>query len=141
MFYKVYYPNEYWFCKLKYAKDDAEYNKFCEKAVKDGSVIFLPHVNYSTEKTRLRKVEGENCLQQGLSEIKNVGEKAATHILEERQKNGIFTSFDDFYDRCKSRTVTSRVIEQLKEAGALEFDKKTYIKRVKKYNSALYSRG
>ena len=40
MFYKVYYPNEYWFCKLKYAKDDAEYNKFCSKAVKDGSVIF-----------------------------------------------------------------------------------------------------
>lgn len=140
MFYKVYYPNEYWFCKLKYAKDDAEYAKFCSKAVNDGSVIFLPHVNYSTEKTRLRKVEGENCLQQGLSEIKNVGEKAASFIIEERNKNGIFTSFDNFYDRCKSRTVTSRVIEVLKEQGALEFNKKTYINRVKKYNSSLYGR-
>lgn len=141
MFYKVYYPNEYWFSKLKYAKSDDEYNKFCSKAVKDGSVIFLPHVNYSTEKTRLRKVEGENCLQQGLSEIKNVGEKAASYILEERNKNGIFTSFDNFYDRCKSRTVTSRVIEVLKEQGALEFNKKTYINRVKKYNSSLFGRG
>lgn len=140
MFYKVYYPSEYWFCKLKYAKDDSEYAKFCSKAVNDGSVIFLPHVNYSTEKTRLRKVEGENCLQQGLSEIKNVGEKAASFIIEERNKNGIFTSFDNFYDRCKSRTVTSRVIEVLKEQGALEFNKKTYINRVKKYNSSLYGR-
>lgn len=141
MFYKIYYPNEYWFSKLKYAKSDDEYAKFCSKAVKDGSVIFLPHVNYSSEKTKLRKVEGENCLQQGLSELKNVGEKAATFIIEERNKNGIFTSFDNFYDRCKSRTVTSRVISILQEQGALEFNKKTYISRVKKYNSSLYGRG
>ena len=49
-------------------------------------------------------------------------------------------SFDDFYDRCKSRLVTSRVIDKLMENGALEFSKKTYIKRVKSYNAALYSR-
>ena len=140
MYYKLYHPSAYWFVKLKYAKNDSEYDKFCAKAAKDGSVVFLPHVNYSSEKAKLRKVEGEECLQQGLSEIKGVGEKAASYILEERKKNGIFTSFDNFYDRCKSRTVTSRVIELLKEAGALEFNKKIYIKRVTKYNSALYSR-
>ena len=140
MFYKVYYPNEYWFAKLKYAKNDSEYDKFCARAVNDGSVVFLPHVNYSSEKTRLRKVDNESCLQQGLSDIKGVGEKAASYILDERKKNGIFTSFDNFYDRCKSRTVTSRVISVLKEQGALEFNKKTYLNRVTKYNSALYSR-
>ena len=140
MFYKVYYPNEYWFAKLKYAKNDSEYDKFCARAVNDGSVVFLPHVNYSSEKTRLRKVDNESCLQQGLSDIKGVGEKAASYILDERKKNGIFTSFDNFYDRCKSRTVTSRVISILKEQGALEFNKKTYLNRVTKYNSALYSR-
>lgn len=140
MYYKVYEPSAYWFAKLKYAKNDSEYDKFCAKAVNDGSVVFLPHVNYSSEKAKLRKVDGEYCLQQGLSEIKGVGEKAASYILEERKKHGIFTSFDNFYDRCKSRTVTSRVVELLKEAGALEFNKKIYIKRVTKYNSALYSR-
>lgn len=141
MFYKIYYPNDYWFAKLKYAKDESEYQRFASKAVQDGAVIFLPHVNYSTEKTKLRKVDGEKCLQQGLSEIKNVGEKAAAYIVEERKTNGIFTSYDDFYDRCKCRVVTSRVIDTLKEQGALEFNKQTYIKRVTKYNSALYSRG
>lgn len=140
MFYKIYYKNEYWFAKLKYAKDDSEYYKFCSLAVADGIVIFLPHVNYSTPHSRLRKVDGENCIQQGLSEIKGVGEKAANEILEERKKNGIFVSYDDFYDRCKSRVVTTRVISILKEQGALEFNKKTYLKRVVKYNSSLYSR-
>ena len=140
MFYKVYYSNEYWFAKLKYAKNDSEYDKFCARAVNDGSVVFLPHVNYSSEKTRLRKIDNESCLQQGLSDIKGVGEKAASYIFDERKKNGIFTSFDNFYDRCKSRTVTSRVISILKEQGALEFNKKTYLNRVTKYNSALYSR-
>lgn len=140
MFYKVYYPNEYWMCKLKYAKDDAEADKFCSRAVFDGAVIFLPHVNYSTCFTRLRKVEGENAIQQGLNSLKGVGDKAAVYIEEERKKNGIFTSYDDFYDRCKSRLVTSRVIQILKECGALEFKKQKYIERVIKYNSSLYSR-
>ena len=54
--------------------------------------------------------------------------------------HGIFTSFDDFYDRCKSRTVTSRVIQILKEQGALEFRKQIYINRVTKYNSMLYAK-
>ena len=110
MFYKVYYPNDYWFAKLKYAKNEVEYNKFCSNAVSDGSVIFLPHVNYSYEKARLRSIDGEKCIQQGLSEIKSVGEKAADVIVTERKKNGIFTSFDDFYDRCKCRLVTTGVI-------------------------------
>lgn len=140
MFYKIYYPNQYWFAKLKYAKGDAEYDKFCSKAVADGSVIFLPHVNYSDPKSKLRKVDGEVAIQQGLAELKNVGEKAAQYILDERKANGVFTSYDDFYDRCKSRVVTSRVIQILKEQGALEFNKKTYINRTIKYNSTLYAK-
>ena len=140
MFYKVYFPNEYWFAKLKYARDDREHAKFCVNAVHDGSVIFLPHVNYSQPKTSLRKMEGDNIIQLGLSDIKGVGEKASEFIMEEKKEHGIFTSFDNFYDRCKSRLVTSRVVDLLKESGALEFKKKTYISRVTKYNSSLYSR-
>lgn len=141
MYYKYYYPTEYWFSKLKFAGTDEDFDKFCSKAVCDGAVVFLPHVNCSAVKTRLRRVEGEMCLQQGLSDMKDVGEKAACYILEERKQNGIFTSYDNFYDRCKSRVVTSRVIDTLRINGALEFNKKVYISRVTKYNSALYLRG
>lgn len=140
MFYKTYFPNEYWFSKLKYARDDSEMGRFQSFAVADGSIIFLPHVNWSDPKTKLRKMEGEKVIQLGLSTIKNVGEKACVQIKEERDKNGVFRSYDDFYDRCKSRLVTSRVIDALLEAGALQFNKSIYISGVTKYNSSLMAR-
>lgn len=140
MYYKVYYPTEFWYVKTKYAVNEEQFNKFSRLAVQEGVVIFLPHCNYSTGKTKIRKVDGERCLQRGLSEIKGVGLKAAEYIVEERDRNGIFRSYDDFYDRCKSRVVTSRVIDILKEQGALEFNKKTYLKRVTMFNSSLYGR-
>lgn len=140
MYYKVYHPTHFWFAKIKYAPTEDDYDKFCSYATKDGSVVFLPHINYSDVKMKMRKVEGEMCLQRGLSEIKGVGEKAAVEIVAERINNGIFTSFDDFYDRCKSRVVNERVIRIIREFGASEFNKKTYISRVTKYNSALLSR-
>jgi DNA polymerase-3 subunit alpha len=135
-------PTVFWFSKMKYAKDEANFSKFCVNAVKDGAVVFLPHVNYSLPKTRIRKVEDERCLQQGLADIKGVGDKAAAVITKERKENGIFIDFDNFYDRCvfKGSPVNKGVIEKLKESGALEFNKKIYISRVKKYNTALYCR-
>lgn len=139
MYYKLYYPAEFWYVKMKYTDDEAKIFKFKENAVKDDAIIFLPHVNYSADYS-LRKIDGDTVIQEGLKSIKGIGEKAAAYIEEERKKNGVFTSFDNFYDRCKSRAVTSRVIEILKEQGALEFNKKTYISRVTKLNSSLYAR-
>ena len=140
MFYKVHFPTVFWFSKLKYAGEDAKVAKYTECAAKSGCVIFLPHVNRSIIKTCLKKCDGELVIQQGLSDITGVGEKAADFILSERKANGIFTSFDNFYDRCKSRVVTSRVIDILNEQGALCFDKKKYINRVIKYNSTLVAK-
>lgn len=139
MFYKVYYPNEFWYNKLNQESDENSREKFMAEACNDGIVVFLPHVNYSANFS-MRKIDGEYVLQKGLSSLKGVGEKAASFIEEERKRNGVFISYDDFYDRCKSRVVTSRVVSILKEQGALEFNKKVYISRVKKYNSALYAR-
>ena len=140
MFYKIYYPIFFWYAKIKYARSDKERDEFCNEAAKDGSVLFLPHVNYSKPSASIRKVEGEPVLQQGLSDLKGIGEKAAQFIYDERKKNGIFTSYDDFYDRCVGRCVTKKVLNILSEQGALEFNKKTYIKRTTAYNVALYSR-
>lgn len=140
MYYKQYYPIYFWYSKIKYARDDKERAEFCNEAVKAGSVLFLPHVNYSKPSTSIRKVEGEEVLQQGLTEIKGIGSIAAEYIYEERRKNGVFVSFDDFYDRCAGRVVNKRVVNTLLEYGALEFNKKAYIKRTTVYNSALYSR-
>lgn len=139
MWYKLHNPTEFWYVKMKYAGNDADIYKYSHLAVKDGAVVMLPHVNY-TAKTSIRKVDGENVIQQGICIVKGVGEKAAQQIEEERNKNGVFRDYDDFYDRCKSRAVTSRVINILKEQGALEFNKKRYLSRVIKYNSSLLGR-
>lgn len=140
MFYKYYYPVYFWYSKMKYAGSDGDREKYCNEAAKSGIVVFLPHVNYSKPYTSIRKVEGEEVLQKGLSDIKGIGPKAAEFISNERKKNGIFRSYDNFYDRCKGREVTTKVISILKEMGALDFDKSKYIKKVTLYNSALYSR-
>lgn len=139
MWYKIHYPSEFWYVKMKYASNDADIFKYSQCAVKDNVVVMLPHVNY-TATTSIRMMDGENVIQQGLSIIKGVGEKAAQAIEEERKEYGAFKDFDDFYDRCKGRAVTSRVIDILKEQGALEFNKKRYVSRVVKYNSSLMAR-
>lgn len=140
MYYKQYFPIYFWYAKIKYARDDKERAEFCNEAAKSGSVLFLPHVNYSKPSTSIRKVEGEEVLQQGLTEIKGIGDKAAEYIYQERKRNGVFVSFDDFYDRCVGRVVNKRVLGLLLENGALEFNKKAYIKRTTGYNAALYAR-
>lgn len=140
MYYKVYYPEVFWFAKIKYANDDSDFFKYCENAVGDGAVVFLPHVNYSKSKSSLRKIDGEFAIQQGLSSIKGVGEVAANAIVAERKANGIFTSYDNFLDRVQDKKVNKKVLGLLIESGALEFKKSTYISRVKKYNGSLYAR-
>ena len=139
MFYKYYHPSAYWYAKARYSKDEQTQNKFLQLAAKNGVVIFLPHVN-STSNFSLKTFDGEQVIQMGLISINGIGEKAADFIESERLLNGDYKSYDDFIDRCKNRAVTSKVIKLLKENGALEFNQKLYFKRVKAYYTALYSR-
>lgn len=140
MYYKIYYPTYFWYSKIKYARSDQERDEFCNEAVASGNLVFLPHANYSSVWTSIRKIDGELVLQKGLAEIKGIGEKAAQYIIDERKKNGIFRNYDEFYDRCAGRVVNKRVLNILFEQGTIEFNKKQYIKRVTAYNTALYSR-
>ena len=140
MYHKVKHPTEFWYATLKWEYDERKRREFEAEAASEGILIFIPHVNYSADYS-IRTIEGEKIIQMGYNAIKGVGPKAAEEIEAERKKNGPFRSYDDFVDRCKSRAVTSRVIDNLLTDGALEFNKKTYIERVKKKNSDLYMKG
>ena len=140
MFFKINYPELFWYVTLKYAAKEADLYRYKAAAVKEGNIILLPHVNYDVRYS-IQKIEGERVLAEGLINIKNVGEKAAEAIVSERRKNGRYTSLEDFMDRIPKRTVNSRVVDALRENGALEFNKKIYFSRVKKYNSSLYLKG
>ncbi len=56
----------------------------------------------------------------GLAAVKNVGESALDSIIEEREKNGKYTSLADFCNRIDSRRVNSRVIESLIKSGSFD---------------------
>jgi DNA polymerase-3 subunit alpha len=139
MYYKVNYPELFWYVTLKYA-NDADLYRLKAEAVKDGNVILIPHVNYGT-RFSIVEIEGENALAEGLINIKGVGEKAALSIEEEKKKHGKFTSRENFLERVPKRTVNAGTVKALEESGALVFDKNTYFERVKKYNSRLYMYG
>lgn len=140
MYFKVNYPELFWFVTLKYAQNDADIFRLKVEAIKEGNVILLPHVNYEA-KYSIVSIEGENALAEGLSNIKNVGLKAADAIEEEKKRNGKFKSKEDFLERVPKRQVNARVISSLEESGALLFDKNVYFERVKKYNAQLYRVG
>ena len=55
-------------------------------------------------------------------------------------KNGDFKDIDDFIDRCKSRSVTTRVIDALEDNFALCFNQKKWYDQIKKYNISILSR-
>ncbi len=140
MYYKIYYNTQFWFVTLKYG-NEKDLPRLSAKAVKDGCVILLPHVNGST-KHSLIKIDGEYCIREGLCTIKGVGEKAAALIEQIKKEGGKFKSEDDFFDRIEDyrRVINKRTIDALRESGALEFRNKIYFGRCQKYNNDLYSR-
>ena len=55
----------------------------------------------------------------GLSAIKSVGRTAVEEIVEERERRGSFTDFEDFINRLP-RSINRKVVENLIKAGALD---------------------
>ncbi len=56
----------------------------------------------------------------GLAAVKNVGDSAIDSIIEERGKDGPYSSLSDFCNRVDSRRVNSRVIESLIKSGCFD---------------------
>lgn len=140
MFYKIYHPLEFWYAKLKY--NPVEKNEFALKkeAIEGGQVILTPHVN-GTSRYSIQHIQGEGCIMEGLSSIKGIGEKVADAIEAERKAHGNYTSPWDMQERLPKRILTSRVLETLRSAGALNFNKKNYMDQVYKYNLRIIAKG
>lgn len=139
MYYKVYYPMEFWWAKLKYCPNDKNIFQLERDAVKDGCVILTPHVNGSMRYS-IKSIKGEKCIMQGLSDVKGIGVKAAQAIYKERKRGGQYTSIWDMEERLPKRILNAKVIQILKDCGAVQFNQKQYFDRVFKYNVNLSSK-
>ena len=82
-----------------------------------GIEVLSPDVNES--RSDFTPVDG--VIRFGLYGIKNVGDAAVEHILDERDKGGKFRDLYDFCKRVDSSFVNKRALEHLVKAGA--FDK------------------
>ena len=87
-----------------------------------GMEILPPNLNAS--QLRFAPETGPNgrqCIRYGLAAIKNCGEGAMAAAIQERERNGPFTSLEDFSSRLDSKVVNKRILENLVKAGAFDW--------------------
>lgn len=121
---KTHYPLEFLSVSMACRKDDeTELQQLANECKKMNVILRPPDVNESDIDFSIRYPEnGENkgSIIYGLSAIKNVGEKAAQNIMEERNLNGCYLNFMDFLKRVDLRIVNKKAVESLIFAGAFD---------------------
>ncbi|MYI86641.1 MAG: DNA polymerase III subunit alpha, partial [Dehalococcoidia bacterium] len=86
-----------------------------------GIEVLPPDINSSTSTFGIeRQEDGALAIRFGLGDIKNVGPAAVEGIIAVREKNGPYRDVDDFCKRADLEGATSRTIEHLALAGALD---------------------
>ena len=114
---KVYYEVEFLTAVLNNRIAVAELvKKFTNYARKEGFEVLPPDINKSNT---YFKTENGN-IRFGLGALKNVGISVTDFIVNEREKNGEFKSFEDFISRCAcpESGINKRTIEALILSGA-----------------------
>ncbi len=116
---KFNFPLEFWTVALNYS-DATEISRRIAELHKISSIKVLPpDINKSTNVFE-HSVE-DNEIYWSIGSIKFIGEKALENIITERDSNGKFFSFTDFYKRINKRSVNKRCVINLILAGC--FDK------------------
>ncbi len=123
---KAHFPLEFLAVSLDCRKDnDAELQLLAEECRRMGIKLKQPDINSSLSGFEVKYADNtnaneENCILYGLSAIKNVGEKAAENIVQERESNGKYIDFVDFLKRVDLRLVNKKAVEFLIYAGAFD---------------------
>ncbi len=81
--------------------------------------IEQPDLNLSDVDFKIVNQKNKESILFGLGSIKGIGDGVAEAIVEERTKNSIFLSLENFLDRISSYKINKRVLEALIKIGAL----------------------
>jgi len=95
---------------------------FINECTRMGIPVLPPDINesfsgFTVVRGASRK---EDKIRFGLMSIKNFGEGIANTIIEERQKNGRFSSLSNFLERIKDKNLNKKSLEALIMSGALD---------------------
>ena len=114
---KAHYPGEYMSAVLNNAGSIEKITFFMEECKRMGTKVLGPDIN---ESKKGFAVNDRGEIRFGLGGLKGVGEAAVEGIIEERQKNGHFSSIFDLVKRVNQRTVNKKTMESLCYAGAFD---------------------
>jgi len=116
---KANYPIEFMAALLTSGKSDIDriglLIKECEKMELE---VLAPNINESWRNFTV--VPKTNQIRFGLLAIKNVGPKIVESIVDERKKNGLFKSVNDFASRIKPKDLNKTALESLIKSGAFD---------------------
>jgi DNA-directed DNA polymerase III PolC len=110
---KTYYPREFLIALMEFEEDEI-LNKAVLELRDLGYDVKLPDINQSEKNVSITE---KNEIIFGLSNVKNVGNKAMEDIIENRP----YEDFEDFMAKRTKKKTNARVVRHLIQAGA--FDK------------------
>ncbi len=116
---KANYPLEFFAASMTYDMQNTDkLNIFRQDIVKCGYKILPPDVNHSH--AHFTVDHKEQGVRYALTAIKNAGEQIVEVLVQERIKNGLFKSIDDFVTRVDVKVLNKRLLENLITAGAFD---------------------
>ena len=114
---KANYPVEYMAALISSVMNTKDKVPFYMSVAADmGIEVLPPDINDS--ELDFRSVDGR--IRFGLNAVKNVGEGAIRHIVEERERGGRFRGLFDFCERVDMSLVNKRALEGLLKSGAFD---------------------
>ncbi len=115
---KAHYPSEFMAALLTRRKNDIkEITKLLDECHAMGIQVLGPDVNESHSDFG---VNDKGQIRFGLMAIKGLGEAAATAIVHERERNGVYTDIFDFVQRVSISAVKKSGLESLALSGAFD---------------------
>lgn len=118
--FKVNYPLEFWATAFKFTNEDKTPN-YINEIQQTGAIRLIPvDINSSRDETYADK--NKNTIYWSLSSVKYLGEISVKQIIEDREKDGQYFSFEEFLSRhtFKGSKVNKTVIENLITCGAFD---------------------
>lgn len=83
------------------------------------------------------RILSDTDIEYGIGAIKGIGEAAVEHIVQERERTGLFQSIYDLCKRVDLRKINKRVLEALIKSGALDSFNQTRASQLKHLEEAM----
>ena len=91
-------------------------SEYVEECRQNEIKILRPDIN----KSYAEFTAEENGIRYGLLAIKNIGKGIILSIIEEREKNGVFQSLDNFCERTSELNISKIIVENLIKSGSFD---------------------